>query len=68
MTLAEVAEEIKVRPSLLEKIESEQFQHLPAPVYVRGFIFQYAKLLGLPDPESIAAAYLARIASGSAEP
>lgn len=68
MTLAEVAEEIKVRPSLLEKIENEQFQLLPAPVYVRGFIFQYAKLLGLQEPESIAAAYLAKIARGSAEP
>lgn len=68
MTLAEVAEEIKVRPSLLEKIEGEQFQHLPAPVYVRGFIVQYARVLGLAEPERIAAAYLAKVDSGSADP
>lgn len=67
MTLAQVADEIKVRTALLEKLELEQAEHLPAAVYVRGFVVQYAKLLGVAEPERIAAAYLARIDSGSAE-
>lgn len=61
MLLTEVAEEIKVRASLLEKIEDELFEHLPAPVYVRGFIVQYAKVLDLADPDRLAAAYLAKL-------
>lgn len=67
ISLAQVADEIKVRPSLLEKIEHEQAEQLPAAVYVRGFVVQYAKLLGVPDPESVAAAYLAKLESGSVE-
>jgi flagellar biosynthesis protein FlhG len=67
MTLAQVSEEIKIRPSLLEKIEHEQAEHLPAAVYVRGFIVQYAKLLGVPEPERVAADYLAKIDGGPVE-
>ncbi len=66
MTLAQVAEEIKVRPSLLEKIEHEQSEQLPAAVYVRGFIIQYARLLGVHEPERVAAGYLAKIDRGPA--
>jgi hypothetical protein len=59
--LAEVADEIKVRTSLLEKLEDELYEYLPAPVYVRGFVVQYAKVLELPDPDHIASAYLAKL-------
>jgi flagellar biosynthesis protein FlhG len=67
MTLAQVAEEIKIRPTLLDKIEHEQAEHLPAAVYVRGFIIQYARLLGVPEPERVAADYLAKVDCGSVE-
>jgi flagellar biosynthesis protein FlhG len=59
--LSEVADEIKVRSSVLEKIEQEDVDSLPASVYVRGFVVQYAKFLGLPDPEGVAASYLERM-------
>jgi hypothetical protein len=58
LMLAQVAAEIKVRASLLEKLEVQDFSYLPATVYVRGFIVQYAKFLGLDDPDGIAATYL----------
>ena len=61
MLLAQVAAEIKVRASLLEKLEDQDFSYLPATVYIRGFIVQYAKHLGLDDPDGIAIRYLARM-------
>ncbi len=61
ISLHRVADEIKVRPSLLAKLEQEDFQHLPAAVYVRGFVVQYAKLLGIPHPDAVATAYLSRM-------
>jgi flagellar biosynthesis protein FlhG len=61
MLLNEIAEEIKVRTSLLEQIEGEMFEHLPAAVYVRGFVVQYAKVLKLAEPDRIAAAYVTKL-------
>jgi len=61
ISLHRVADEIKVRASLLAKLEEEDFQHLPAAVYVRGFVIQYARLLGVPQPDTLATAYLSRM-------
>ncbi len=61
ISLHRVADEIKVRASVLAKLEEEDFQHLPAAVYVRGFVVQYAKLLGIPEPDAVATAYLSRM-------
>jgi len=61
LLLSQVASDIKVRASLLEKLEAQEFRYLPATVYVRGFIVQYAKFLGLDDPERVAASFLARM-------
>jgi flagellar biosynthesis protein FlhG len=67
LPLSEVAEEIKVRAALLERLEEERFSDLPASVYVRGFVVQYARLLGLPDPDAIAAAYIAKMEEARSE-
>ena len=37
----------KVSADHLNSIESHSFEKLPAPVYVRGYIFQIARSLGL---------------------
>jgi len=50
----------KVSKMYLQAIESEDYDHLPAPVYVRGFVFQYAKCLKL-KPENVANSYVARM-------
>ena len=50
----------KVSRLYLQGIESEDYDKLPASVYVRGFVFQYAKCLKL-KPEVVANSYVARM-------
>ncbi len=45
LSIAEVAQDTRISPRFLEALESEQFDELPAPVYVRGFIRSYASYL-----------------------
>ncbi|MDD0851474.1 helix-turn-helix domain-containing protein [Halobacteriovorax sp. GB3] len=52
-----LAEMTKVSKTYLRNIEEEQFDNLPATVYVRGFVYQYAKCLKL-NPELVATSYL----------
>ena len=50
----------KVSRTHLQDIEAEDFSRLPAAVYVRGFVFQYAKCLKL-KPELVANSFIARM-------
>jgi flagellar biosynthesis protein FlhG len=59
-TIKEIAQRTRIRSTYIEHIESESYQDLPAPVYLRGFILQYAHILGLPEPEKLAEAFLAQ--------
>jgi hypothetical protein len=43
----ELEERTKIRPKYLRALEDEQFEILPAPTYVRGFLRSYAEALGL---------------------
>lgn len=52
-----MAEMTKVSKTYLTNIELEAFDKLPANVYVRGFVYQYAKCLKL-NPELVASSYL----------
>ena len=58
LSLDEIARHTKVGTMKLAGIESERLDLLPAPVYLRGFVMQYARLVGLPDPARIAECYL----------
>ncbi len=58
LTLRDVAAKTRVRTTYLEHIENERLSDLPAPVYLRGFVLEFARVLGLPDPESFTAGYL----------
>ncbi|MEJ2188572.1 MAG: helix-turn-helix domain-containing protein [Acidobacteriota bacterium] len=58
LDLQHIAAEIRVSPAILSKIEHEEREGLPAPVFVRGFVLQYARALGLPDAEKLANAFL----------
>lgn len=60
LDLDRLSDMTKVSRTYLQGIESEDFGKLPAPVYVRGFVFQYAKCLKL-KPEVVANSYLARM-------
>jgi flagellar biosynthesis protein FlhG len=60
LTLGEIAHRTKISPMRLDQIEQEMFERLPATVYLRGFVLEYAKVLGFPQPQEVAGAYLAR--------
>jgi len=61
--LREVAERSKIGMAYLQALEGEHFQRLPAQVYVRGFLAEYARALGL-DVERVKQTYLDRYRSG----
>jgi len=55
-----MSEMTKVSKTYIINIESEDVSRLPALVYVRGFVYQYAKCLKL-NPDLVATSYLYRI-------
>jgi DnaJ-class molecular chaperone len=57
MTIERLAELTKISKTYLRHIEDENIEKLPALVYTRGFVFQYAKTLKL-NPELVATSYL----------
>jgi flagellar biosynthesis protein FlhG len=57
--LREIAERSKIGMAYLQALEAEVFHKLPAPVYVRGFLAEYARALGL-DAERVKQTYLDR--------
>ena len=44
----------------LQNIEEENFEDLPANVYVRGFVMSYARTIGL-DADRVAVDYMTRV-------
>lgn len=46
-TVDEVANQIFIRPALVKAIEAGDWESLPEPVFVQGFILRYADYLGL---------------------
>lgn len=58
--LRAIATSSKVGVRFLEYIEGDRYELLPAPVYLRGFLQEYAKVVGL-DPQRTAEAYMARV-------
>jgi flagellar biosynthesis protein FlhG len=61
LTLEQVSVETKVRPYVLAAIENEEWDKLPAEVFVRGFVLQVARLLHLDDPENLASAFVEKM-------
>jgi len=55
--IEKIAEVTKINPTYLQFLEGDQYEDLPAKVYVRGFVVGYARCLGL-DAERVAASYL----------
>lgn len=53
----------KIRPKYLRALEDENFDILPAPTYVRGFLRSYAEALGL-DGQPFVDEYNSRFAVG----
>lgn len=54
--LEQIAEHTKISAGILEALENDNTQALPARVFVRGFLRQYARFVGL-DPEHVVSLY-----------
>jgi cytoskeletal protein RodZ len=52
-----MAEMTRISKTHITAIENEDVAKLPADVYVRGYVYQYAKVLKL-EPERVATSYL----------
>lgn len=52
LTLAQVQQELRINLRFLEALENGQYQVLPTPVHVRGYLRNYARLLKL-DPQPL---------------
>jgi len=58
----DIAEITKVNPTYLKCIEDEEWDDLPALVYMRGFLTAYTRAVGL-DTEKVLATYMPRLES-----
>jgi cytoskeletal protein RodZ len=53
LTLDDVSRVTKIQARILEKLESGQFDGLPAEVFVRGFVKSFARCVGLDESEAL---------------
>src|SRR2546430_9564379 len=53
ISLKEIADATKISKRFLEAIERNDHKTLPAPVFTRGFVREYAKYLGLNAEEMV---------------
>ena len=51
LTQDQVAEITRLRKHIIKDLEEENWDQLPPPVFVKGFIRSYAKTLGLDDKD-----------------
>jgi cytoskeleton protein RodZ len=56
LDLGQISRELKISPRFLEAIEDERFERLPAAVFAKSFVRQYAGMLGL-DQDELAAEF-----------
>ena len=69
-TVAEIAQQLKLSASQVEALEADDYSRLPGPVFVRGFVRNYARLMDL-DGEALVAGLtmpLDPLAAGAAIP
>lgn len=62
VVLKDIARASRIGVRFLEYIEADRHADLPAAVYLRGFVQEYARAVGL-EPQRTAASYLAHAAS-----
>jgi cytoskeleton protein RodZ len=53
ISLKEIADSTKISKRFLEALEKNDFRILPAPVFTRGFVREYARYLGLNAEEMV---------------
>lgn len=60
VTIERMADMTKISKTYIRNIEADDFGKLPADVYTRGFVYQYAKCLKL-NPDLVATSYIHHI-------
>ena len=68
MSLAEVGERLKMPVRVVESLEREDWSRLGAPVFVRGQLRSYSRLLGLTTEPIVAASGVAPVAPAELQP
>lgn len=66
-TLDEIEKATKIRRELLEALEKDQYSKLPPPTFVRGFIKNYGRFLGL-ETNKLLAIYRREFSEGKNPP
>lgn len=61
VSLHHVEAATKIGVAILERIENEDFRALPAAVFVRGHVEQFAREVGIDDPADFAKTYLKKM-------
>ena len=64
--LHEIAERTKISLRYLQAMEQDRFELLPAPVFARGFLREYAKYVGL-SPDEVVNYYLSALGGDQEE-
>ncbi len=59
LSVHKAAQEMHVSDDIIDALEQEDFASLGAPIFVRGHLRNYARLLGLPEDEILAAEHTA---------
>lgn len=62
----EVAAELRLGAGVIDALEHDAVERLPAPIFVRGYLRNYAVLLGLP-PQEVVDAYNQSVGRGQAQ-
>jgi flagellar biosynthesis protein FlhG len=65
LDLAEISQRTKISERYLRSIEEERFADMPAAVYVRGFVTEYARMLRI-DAAKVSESYLRRFRAAAA--
>ena len=58
LSIADVAERTKIGSFQLQGIEAQRFDVLPAPVYLRGFLKEFARVVEISEVESLVDSYM----------
>jgi len=51
LTVEQAAAMLKLEPAIVAALELDDYGQLPEPLYVRGYLTSYARLLGVPERE-----------------
>jgi cytoskeleton protein RodZ len=65
LAIERIATQLHLKPEVIEALEQDRFDLLPDPVFVTGYLRNYARALGL-DPAPLIAAYQAHAESSDA--